>query len=293
MGVPMWRRASNRRLVSCGLVLGGVLLASTSVRVQGPALPPALAERFGGGVAALQSGALDEAEAAFRGVIAAGRAPAFVHHNLGIVLQRRERHAEAVTEFRRAARLDPAFGPPRLLAGASLIALGRPSEAVPELEAAVGLMPKEIAAHLQLADACERTGRIARMTAAYRAIVALDPDNPEYAYRLGKAYLRLSQQAYERISAVDPRSPRLSQALGRAYLSQGQPQRAQLAFEAALERDPSLPDVQLALARLHADARRWDEAARYVAQALALVPESREARALQASIEAARSGAPR
>ena len=57
-------------------------------------------------------------------------------------------------------------------------------------------MPREIAAHLQLADACERTGRIARLTEAYRAVVALAPDDPEYAFRLGKAYLRLSQQAY-------------------------------------------------------------------------------------------------
>ena len=82
-------------------------------------------------------------------------------------------------------------------------------------------MPREIAAHLQLADACERTGRIACLTEAYRAVVALAPDDPEYAYRLGKAYLRLSQQAYERIRAIDPQAARLSQALGREYLAPG------------------------------------------------------------------------
>ena len=179
-----------------GLVLGCLLAIAAGARAQGADLPPALASRFAAGVAALQGGSLDEAEAAFRAVLRDGGDRAFVHHNLGIVLQRRGQHAAAVAEFHRASALDPAFGPARLLAGSSAIALGRPADALIDLEQAVRLMPREIAAHLQLADACERTGRIARLTEAYRAVVALAPDDPEYAFRLGKAYLRLSQHAY-------------------------------------------------------------------------------------------------
>ncbi len=225
--MPLSRgRRRGRRPILPGLVLGCLLAIAAGARAQGADLPPALASRFAAGVAALQGGSLDEAEAAFRAVLRDGGDRAFVHHNLGIVLQRRGQHAAAVAEFHRASALDPAFGPARLLAGSSLIALGRPADALIDLEQAVRLMPREIAAHLQLADACERTGRIARLTEAYRAVVALAPDDPEYAYRLGKAYLRLSQQAYERIQAIDPQAARLSQALGGEYLAQGQPQRA-------------------------------------------------------------------
>lgn len=282
-------RRRGRRSVLPGLALGCLLAVAAGARAQSADLPPALASRFTAGVAALQSGSLDEAEAAFRGVLRDGGERAFVHHNLGIVLQQRGRHALAIAEFHRASTLDPAFGPARLLAGSSLITLSRPAEAMVDLERAVTLMPREIAAHLQLADACERTGRIARLTEAYRAVVALAPDDPEYVYRLGKAYLRLSQQTYERLRAVDPQSARLSQALAQEYVAQGQPQRARQAFEAAAVRDPRLAEVHLALARLHADDGRWEDAAREVALELAVQPTSREALALRARIEAARS----
>lgn len=290
MRLSRGRRPDRRPILPC-LVLGGVLAVAPATGAQGGDLPPALAARFEAGVVALTGGSLDEAEAAFRAVLRDGGARAFVHHNLGIVLQRRGRHAAAVAEFHRASALDPTFGPARLLAGSSAIALGRPAAALIDLEHAVRLMPREVAAHLQLADACERTGRIARLTEAYRAVVALAPDDPEYAFRLGKAYLRLSQHAFERIRAIDPQAARLSQALGREYLAQGQPQRARVAFETAAARDPRLPEVHLALAELAVDDGRWDDAAREIALELAVQPTSREALALRARIEAARSAA--
>jgi tetratricopeptide (TPR) repeat protein len=282
-------RPSNQRPSLPSLVLGCMLAMAAGARAQGVDLPPALASHFTAGVAALQGGSLDVAEAAFRAVLREGGDRSFVHHNLGIVLQQRGQHAAAVAEFHRASALDATFGPARLLAGSSLIALGRPADAFGDLEQAVRLMPREIAAHLQLADACERTGRVARLTEAYRAVVALAPDDPEYAFRLGKAYLRLSQQAYQRLKAVDPKSARLDQALGGEYLAQGQPQRARVAFEAAAARDPRLAEVHLALAQLAADDGRLDDAAREVVLELAVQPSSREALALRARIEAARS----
>ena len=271
------------------LALGFLLAIAAGVHAQSADLPAPLASRFTAGVAALQAGSLDEAEATFRSVLRDGGERAFVHHNLGIVLQQRGQHAAAVAEFHRASALDPAFGPPRLLAGSSLIALGRPADALVDLEQAVRLMPREVAGHLQLADACERTGRTARLAEAYRAVVALAPDDPEYTFRLGKAYLRLSQDAYQRIRAIEPHAARLSQALGEEYLAQRQPQRARVAFEAAAARDPRLAEVHLALAQLAADDGRWDDAAREVALELAVQPTSREALALRARIEAARS----
>jgi tetratricopeptide (TPR) repeat protein len=269
--------------------LAALLLAMTGLRADAQDLPSALADRFSQGVTALQAGRLDDAEREFRAVLAGGGDRAFVHHNLGIVLQQRGSHGRALAEFRIAMRQDPAFGPAHLLAGASLIALERPAEAIPVLDRAVKLMPREVAPHLQLADACERVGDFRRLVSEYRASVALAPGEPEYEYRLGRAYLRLSQWAHERIMAIDPRSARLSQALGREYLQQGRADLARLAFEEAAVRDGSLTEVHLALARIHADEGRWDDAAREVERELALAPESREARALKAKIDAARA----
>lgn len=263
-----------------------VLLLTTALAAQD--LSPALAKRFSQGVAALTAGQLDPAESAFRAVVQGGGDRAFVRHNLGIVLQQRGRHAAAVVEFRAAVRLDPTFGPARLLAGTSLLALGQVSAALLQLKRAVALMPAEPAAHLQLADACERAGDYLCLADEYRTLTTLAPGNAEYAYRLGKAYLRLSQWAHVSIQAVDPRAARLSQALGREYLEQQRPNLAEREFQRALQRDPSMVEVRLALARIYLGEGRFDDAAREVTRVLATVPDSRDARALQATIDAAR-----
>src|SRR5262245_1471575 len=146
-------------------------------------LPPALAARFAEGVAALKAGNANDAEQIFRDVLRKGGDRAFVHHNLGIALQQRGWHAEAVAEFQAASRLDPSFGPARLLAGVSLLTLNQPAAAVEALQRAVKLMPTEPLAHLQLADAYERTGRIEGLVDEYRWLAERSPDNDEYVYR--------------------------------------------------------------------------------------------------------------
>ena len=252
-------------------------------------LPPAIAARFSEGVADLTAGRLDAAEASFRAVITGGGDRAFVHHNLGIVLQRRGRHTDALAEFRAASRMDPSFGPSHLLEGASLLALGQPKTAVRALGRASELMPREPAVHLQLADACERIDDVVCLADEYRTLVDLAPNNAEYAYRLGKAYLRLSQWTLTRMQTIDPKAARLSQAKGREYLEQGRPDLAEAAFLDAVARDATLDDVHLALARLYLAGGRLDEASRAVTRALALIPESKVAQGLQASIAAAQA----
>jgi Tfp pilus assembly protein PilF len=268
--------------------LATVLLLPALAAAAPQELPRELAARFTAGVAALTAGQLDAAEAAFRAVIREGGDRAFVRHNLGIVLQRRGQHEKALLEFRAAVRLDPTFGPSRLLAGSSLLALGQPKAALVELGAAAKLMPREPAVHLHRADACERLDDVLCLTDEYRALVDLSPRDPEYAYRLGKAYLRLSQWAHAGIQATDPAAARLRQALGREYLEQGRPDLAERAFVDAIERDPTLVDVHVALARIYLNDGRLNEAAQAVQRALALVPEGRAAREVQAAIEAAR-----
>ena len=295
---PLLTRVLLRRALTLALLvptLAGAAPPSqgssqaASARQVSQDLPPALATRFSEGVAALSAGQLDAAEAAFRAVIRDGGDRAFVRHNLGIVLQQRGRHADALVEFRAASRLDPSFGPSRLLAGTSLLALGQARAAVAELGVASRLMPREPAVHLQRADACERIKDDLCLTDEYRTLVELSPANPEYAYRLGKAYLRLSQSAHARIQAIDPRAARLSQALGREYLEQGRADLAERAFKDAIARDATLVDVHLALARICLADGRLDEAGRASARALVLAPDSKDARALQAAIEAART----
>jgi tetratricopeptide (TPR) repeat protein len=241
---------------------------------------------FERGVQALKAGRLGEAETAFRGVLQQGGNRAYVHNNLAIVYQQQGRHTEAVAECREAIRLDPAYAPPRVVLGGSLLALGRAAEATAELERALKLLPKERLVREQLARAYTRGGNPAAAVEQYRALRELAPEDPEYAYQLGRAYLRLSEWAMQRLREIDPGSARIYQALGHNYRVQGRADLAVRAFARAAQADPKLPEIHLALAQIHLEQKNYGEARKEIDRELALVPESAGARALKQRLEA-------
>jgi len=269
--------------------MSGALEFVLALAVVAPAqeLPAALQATFGAGVQALKADKLAEAEAAFRRVLAEpGGQVAYVLNNLGIVHERRGEHLKAVEQFREAIRLDPAYVAPRILLGASLLALGRVDEAKAPLEQAVRLAPKEPLARLQLAQAYERGNDPAGAVEQYRVLRELAPLDPEYVYKLGKAYLGLSEWSLRQIKEIDPRSARLQQALGHNYRVQGRTELALRAFERAARLDPTLPEIHLALAQIYLDEKRWADARQEIERERALVPESAGARALEARLRA-------
>jgi tetratricopeptide (TPR) repeat protein len=172
------------------------------------------------------------------------------------------------------------------MAGTSLIALERYREARLELLRAVRLMPRELVAYTQLADACQRLDDRLCVANAFRSVVKLAPTDAEYAYRLGSAYLDVSRWAHERLTTTHPDSARVYEALGREYAKQGRTDLAVDALQRAAIADPTLPDVHLALARIHLEAGRPDDAAREISRELALVPFSKEALDLKAQLQA-------
>ncbi len=265
-------------------VLALALVVAFSIR--SGAEPPAVDALFEQGVQALKAGRPGEAETAFRRVLQQGGNRAYVHNNLAIAYQQQGRHAEAVAECRAAIRLDPAYAPPRIVLGGSLLALGRVAEATTELERAVKMLPKERAGREQLARAYARGGQPADAVEQYRALREMAPDDPEYAYQLGRAYLRLSEWAMSRLREIDPGSARIYQALGHNYRVQGRADLAVRAFERAAQADPRLPEIHLALAQIHLEQKNYDEARKEIDRELAIVPESAGALALKRRLEA-------
>jgi tetratricopeptide (TPR) repeat protein len=268
-----------RRAPFLVVLLAGARLASTQEAATTEAT-------FRQGVAALKAGRLEEAETAFRRVLAQGGHEPYVHNNLAIVYQQQGRHREAVAECREAIRLDPAYAAPRAVLGGSLLALGRLAEAITALEAAVKLLPKEGLAREQLARAYERAGRPAAAIEQYRALREMAPGDPESAYQLGRAYLRLSEWAMQRLRDIDPGSARIYQALGHNYRVQGRMDLAVRAFELAAKADPRLPEIHLALARIHLEQKNRARAREEIERELALVPESAGALELKRRLEA-------
>ncbi len=78
---------------------------------------------------------------------------------LGELARQESQWQEAIGHFTRASKLDAGFGDAFLGLGVSLISAKRFSEAIPPLETAVKLEPKNPAAHYNLAQAYNRAGR--------------------------------------------------------------------------------------------------------------------------------------
>jgi len=78
---------------------------------------------------------------------------------LGEMARQSQQWDEAIQHFSRAARLDVGFGDAFVGLGACLVSVKRFTDAVPPLETAVSLEPRNPAAHYQLAVAYSRSGR--------------------------------------------------------------------------------------------------------------------------------------
>ncbi len=275
---PIFRERAARALLGlCGLFL----LAGLG-RAQD--LPAPLQEVFRAGVAAQKAGRLEEAEKAFERVLREGGKVAYVYNNLGIVYQQRGEQTRAIAQFREAIRLQPDYAAPRILLGASLLVTGHATEATEQLERAVKLLPDEPLARLELAKAYDRTGNVGGVTEQYRALCKLDPQNSEYTYQLGRAYLKQAQESFARIRRLKPDSPRVYQILADAARAQGHSEFAIRAYRRALQADPKLPGLHLALAQIYLDLGQTAKAKSEVEQELAIVPESAAAQALREKI---------
>jgi tetratricopeptide (TPR) repeat protein len=282
---PLWLCGSVANSI---VVLFPLLSFNVDAFAQRP-LPAPLERLLARGVEALKSGDLETAEKTFSEALRHGVKHPLVYHNLGVISQRRGDHRRAVTHFRAAIRLQPKYGPSRLLIGSSLLALGNNAEAARELERAVNLLPDEPQARLLLARAYEGSGDRLAAVKEYQKLVEIAPREAEYAYQLGGAYMKLSEWCYQRIARLDSKSARLSQSLGQEYLAQGKYDMAIGAYQQAARSDPKLPEIHLALALTYLELKRYDDAMAEIELELKLVPESKTAREAKKKIEAAKT----
>jgi Flp pilus assembly protein TadD len=123
-------------------------------------------------------------------------------NNLGLILEAQNRTDEAADAYRHAIEWQKnAPHPseqPLLNYGTLLIDKQRSEEAVPLLEQAVQIAPKDPKCHEQLARALERQGQLKDAITEMQAAIQLDPRNPRLHFQLGQIYRRADQADKER-----------------------------------------------------------------------------------------------
>ena len=167
----------------------------------------------------------------------------------------------ALAYFKRAAEWDAYSGGIRHEYAMVLSQLGRASEAVEQLEAAVRLQPGEAEFHYKLALALNETGQNACVIPELETAVKCDPRLARAWYNLGLARngggdARGALEALVRGATADPNDPRIPYARATMLVKQGQVAEAVTVLRHLLELHPEAGAARQLLELLTRPARR-------------------------------------
>jgi protein O-GlcNAc transferase len=217
-----------------------------------------------------------------------------------VVLARLGRIEEACTEVARTLELDSALAPAAALE-AELLAL---SGAMEESEAAwrrtLELEPRSAPALHGLGQALAAQGKPDQAAAAFERAIAIEPGRAQARYAVALAYRRSDRlddarremAAYRRLDADDAPSPEnellaevralnrgswMRVGMGAALARSGQADEAIRVFEEALKSNPRLAVAHANLIPLHAQSRRWAQAADHYRRAIEIDPNHADA----------------
>lgn len=148
---------------------------------------------------------------------------ASAHLNLALLLDRQGRTREAIEQARRAVAADPEEREPKLLLAELLLGTG----SLEAIEEAVEIVPERPAAHLALATALGRAGRLEEAARSFSRAVELEPGNEEAHFGRATALLLAgreteARQALETSVERFPESVPLRHALARLLATAGE-----------------------------------------------------------------------
>ncbi len=215
--------------------------------------------------------ALDQttgAEATYRRAITADPNFPDPHVALGLLLARNDRRTEARTELLKATTLptdNPALKARAYRALARLDQTANPATASDELLQAIKLSPETPDDILLSGEFAEASGDTAAAEAAYRRLLAADPQNHDATAAL--THLLLHQQKPDQAEtlltdalAKDPDNPTLNAQLASLYDRQNKPEQALPIAEKLHTAHPEDAAVTRLLARLYTRNQQYDKA---------------------------------
>jgi protein O-GlcNAc transferase len=207
----------------------------------------ALHLRLGTALAALGPERLDEAMDCFRRVIALSPGNATAHLQLGLAFWRRGDGPPAIALAERAARLDPKLAAAHGALGSMLRNAGRTGEAIESLRAALAINSQDAAACFHLGMClCAGQGELVREGLEYlRRAIALSPGNLQAHTQLAWMLAEMGRReeagaAYRAALAVFPDDPTLRLGATMAELpvladDAGEVERCRAAYVACLQ----------------------------------------------------------
>jgi len=195
------------------------------------------------------------------------------HSNLGELLDRQGRPAEAIDHFQQALRTKPDFPLAHNNWGMALKGQGRPAEAIDHFQQALRLKPDFPIAQNNWGTALGQLGEPAAAIDHFQQALRLDPDFALAHSNWGAALLQQGQPAeaiehFQQALRIDPDLALARSNWGAALLQQGQPAEAIEHLQQALRVQPDLAEAHANLGLALAQQGKLAEATEHYQQAL-------------------------
>jgi tetratricopeptide (TPR) repeat protein len=225
------------------------------------------------------AGRLDQAEAAYREILAAEPDNIDALHFLGVVAYQRGAHAQAEELISGALRRHPANAPAHNNLGNALGAQGKLEEAIGCYERAIALQPDYGDALVNLAAACTAAGELDKAIDCYRRALAVSADLPAAYTSLGNALAQKGKLAeagdcLRKAIELGPRHAQAHSGLGNVLRHQDRLEEAVEALRKAVTLAPNLAEAYGNLALTLIAQGKSREAEENCVRALKLRPDS-------------------
>jgi Flp pilus assembly protein TadD len=163
---------------------------------------------------------------------------------LGTSYVQARRYADALPHLEAALALDPRNDVAESQLGGAYLGLGQLPQAIQHFGRAAQLAPGDERAHINLADALQQAGRLAAAEAGYRRAIAINNDSFQAHVKLGNLLatadrLKDALPHFRRLVELRPNSANTHSDLGGALLMLGLTAEAAQHLRRALEIDPN------------------------------------------------------
>ncbi len=227
------------------------------------------------------AGRLEQAEAAYRELLASDPGNIDALHFLGVAAYQRGAHAQAEELISRALLGNASNAPAHNNLGNALDAQGKLAEAIRCYERAIALQPDYGDALANLAAACQAAGDLDKAIDCYRRALATSADLPAAYTSLGNAFVQKGELAQAgdclgKAIELGPRHAQAHAAMGNVLRHQGRLEESAAALRKALALAPHLAEAYGNLALTLIAQGRPREAEQHCVRALELRPDSAE-----------------
>ena len=220
---------------------------------------------FEAGEAALHAGKLDEAEHAFRQVVAINPGVAGGYANLGVIHMRRKQWPQALDMLHKAEKLAPDVAGIRLNIGLAYFRQNDFLRAIRPFESVVQQSPDSYQARYLLGLCYFFNDRWTDAIGTLEPLWGRASDQLNYLYVLEHAADKaknaaLEEKAAARLVEIGEGSPEFHLLMGKAHINRGEYDDAAKELEAAAQADPKLPFVHFNLGLAYVHKQDYDRA---------------------------------